>query len=264
MRTKTLALSALLTLVGSASVMAQATNVYSLNAVGYVTVTIPANALSIIACPLQASPDNTLNTIMNNGNGTGSYTGPLTGCSVTFVTAGENPSYSSDTAAVVGNNAKLGQTQNTNGWLEDGVLALNPGAACWFDNPTASPVTLTFVGQVPQGSLTNHIVPGYGLYSSAVPTSGDLESNSITALTGYTVGDDVYMYDPTNKYANSIAGSIGGTYTTSVSTGKNKGTGYNNNWNPGDPTTYAPSQGFYYFNSTATTYTWVENFSINP
>src|ERR1700689_2846186 len=68
MRTKTLLLSALLGSLGSVSLMAQSTNVYSLNAVGYINVTIPTG-FSIISCPLVAAPDNTLNTLLNPSNG---------------------------------------------------------------------------------------------------------------------------------------------------------------------------------------------------
>jgi hypothetical protein len=258
MRTKTLALSAVLAMLGTASVMAQ-TNVYSLNSVGYINVSLPAQCFSFVACPLICSPDNTLNTIANNASGN------LTGCVVTVITGGINPTYASDTAATVGTNAKKGQTPNTNGWLADGTLALSPGMSCWWDNPTSSNMSLTFVGTVPQGSLTNTIVPGVNLISSIVPVSGDLCTNSVTALTGYTVGDTLYMYDPTNKFAVGVPGSIGGTYaTTSVTTGKGHGAGYHNNWEPGDPTTFAASQGFYYINSANHNYVWVENFSVNP
>ena len=48
MRTKTMLLSALLGGLGSVSLMAQSTNVYSLNAVGYINITVqnPATILS--------------------------------------------------------------------------------------------------------------------------------------------------------------------------------------------------------------------------
>src|SRR5271170_1350131 len=67
MRTKTMLLSALLGTLGSVSLMAQSTNVYSLNAVGYITVTIPTN-FSTISCPLITSPDNTLGTLFPASN----------------------------------------------------------------------------------------------------------------------------------------------------------------------------------------------------
>ncbi len=61
-------LSALLGTLGSVSLMAQSTNVYSLNAVGYINVTIDPG-YNIISCPLIASPDNTINTLLTNGTG---------------------------------------------------------------------------------------------------------------------------------------------------------------------------------------------------
>src|ERR1700691_5229746 len=68
MRTKTMLLSALLGTLGSVSVMAQSTNVYSLNAVGYINITIYPG-FNMISCPLIASPDNTINTLLSNTNG---------------------------------------------------------------------------------------------------------------------------------------------------------------------------------------------------
>jgi hypothetical protein len=53
MRTKTLALSAVLGMLGSASLVAQ-NNVYSINAVGYINVTMPPG-YSIVTCPLIAA-----------------------------------------------------------------------------------------------------------------------------------------------------------------------------------------------------------------
>src|SRR5208283_4972797 len=68
MRTKTMLLSALLGSLGSVSLMAQSTNVYSQNAVGYINVTIQPN-YNIVTVPLLCSPDNTLNTLMPDTNG---------------------------------------------------------------------------------------------------------------------------------------------------------------------------------------------------
>ena len=50
MRTKTMLLSALLGTLGSVSLMAQSTNVYSLNAVGYINVTVQPG-FNIVSCP---------------------------------------------------------------------------------------------------------------------------------------------------------------------------------------------------------------------
>src|SRR2546427_12593550 len=60
MRTKTLLLTAALTAAGALSSMAQ---VYSVNIVGYINLTIP-KGFSMIANQLNASPDNTLATVL--------------------------------------------------------------------------------------------------------------------------------------------------------------------------------------------------------
>jgi len=96
------------------------------------------------------------------------------------------------------------------------------------------------------------LVTGYNLVGSIVPTSGDLCSNTITALTNYNVGDSVSVYYPGTGYAGS-------TYQSSK-----RGTqGYNNNWGTtGDPATVAVYNAFFYVNSGAS-FNWVENFSVN-
>jgi hypothetical protein len=245
MRTKTKILTALLGVLGSASLMAQSTNVYSLNAVGYINVTC-APGFSIISCPLIASPDNTINTLINNG--TSNYSGDNV-----FFYSPATGQYSEDTAMNQG--GRTG-TANTNGWAEDGTNVLNPGTACWFQNNNGTNVTLTFVGTVPQGSLTNILVPGFNLVGSAVPTSGDLMSNSITMLTNYNIGDNVYTFNPGNGQYSEYSSGSGPRFG---------GIGYNNQWaSPaGDPFVTNVGQGFWYQNSGATV-TWVENFSVNP
>ena len=203
MRTKTLALSALLSALGSASVMAA--NVYSVNAVGYINVTMPPG-YSIITCPLIVGTDteyasvyngpavtNDLNVVLNNDASIGS---PYKGANVLSFknghgfgngdlglgvaagggwTGGElyppGPSFGAGSSA---SQSDIGQ----------GVQLL-PGQAVFFynPNPLTGPVTnmtATFVGTVPTGSLTNIIVPGYNLIASMVPVSGDLVLNSIS------------------------------------------------------------------------------------
>jgi len=178
-------LSALLGALGSVSVMAQ-NNVYSLNAVGYINVTVQPG-FNIISCPLITSPDNTVGTVLNNASGA------LTGCDVYFWSPANG--YSEDVAKAIG--GKFGTT-NANGWSFGGTNVLAPGVACWFLNAGSANIVLTFVGTVPTGPITNALSPGFNLVSSAVPMSGDLASNSISALTNYNIGDDVYVYDPVN------------------------------------------------------------------
>src|SRR5712692_11386223 len=60
MRTKTLVLTAVISAAALATSMAQ---IFSVNAVGYVTLTIPPNNLALIANPLN-QPNNDLNIIL--------------------------------------------------------------------------------------------------------------------------------------------------------------------------------------------------------
>jgi len=314
MRTKTLALSAVLSALGTASLVAQ-TNVYSLNAVGYINVTMPPG-FSIVTCPLIVGTDteyapvyngtpvtNDLNVVLNNDNG--QY--------------GHATVYSFNNGHGFGNADSGGTVASGGGWaggtltsgpsgatpsasqsdIGQGVQLL-PGQAVFFKNPNAltggANMTATFVGTVPQGSLTNVIVPGYNLIASIVPASGDLLLNSITAPfianlvnsagpgAGYVAGgnlgpangDSILFFDPTvvggrqNGY-----GSTGADITWSFGSWSAAGNQY-------DPQTIAGggvSQGFFYSNAgkdkapaqtingfaaPAGTELWVENFSVNP
>jgi hypothetical protein len=250
MRTKTILLSALLGGLGSVSVIAQ-TNVYSLNAVGYINVTC-APGYTMISAPLIATPDNTIGTLINNSGS--NYTGD----SVYFY----NPSsgFSLDTAENVGNGTR-GTTTNANGWAFNGTNVLAPGVGCWFDNVGATPVTLTFVGTVPSGSLTNTLLTGYTLAGSILPTSGDLCSNALTTLTNYNEGDSIYTYSGgTFTIFQSGTGRGQGGHGYSETPSGNGGIG---DWSSaGDPTIPNVGEGFWYYNSAATV-NWVENFSVS-
>jgi hypothetical protein len=235
MRTKTMLLSALLGTLGSVSLLAQSTNVYSLNAVGYINVTVTPG-FNMIACPLVCSPDNTLNTLMNNAGNT--YK------TVTIYQWLSSGSYTNDSGSVA-------LSTYTNGWVNGGFIALNPGTAAWFFNPNATNMTLTFVGTVPQGSLTNTLTPGFNMASSIVPTSGDLVTNGITLLTSQAKHDTIYTWDninhaydgfswtPANGWISTIAGLT-------------------------DPIVTNVGEGFWYLVAGATSENWVENFSVNP
>lgn len=246
MRTKTVLLSALLGALGSISVNAQS-NVYSLNAVGYINVTVQPG-FNIITCPLITSPDNTVGTVLNNGSGA------LTGCDVYFwLPHATPPTYSEDVARSVG--AGKTQTQNTNGWSFNGTNVLAPGTACWFQNNFTTNITLTFVGTVPTGPITNALVPGFNLVGSVVPVSGDIVSNSISALTNFNIGDVVYTYNSTNTPVYTE-------FTSVSATSKAGGHGYLGEWtSAGDPVVPNVGQGFWY--DAVTAVNWVENYSVS-
>lgn len=243
-------LSGLLGALSGLSVMAQ-TNVYSLNAVGYINVTCPPG-FTMISCPLMASPDNTIGTLMNNANNT------LSGTFVYFF----NPSTGGYIVDQAENVNSRGYAGNTNGWLgSPGVLGgsevLAPGVACWVGNNFSSNIVLTFVGTVPTGPITNALPHGFSLVSSVVPMSGDLVTNSISSLTNYNIGDWVYTWPPGPNGPYTI-------YQSGSGRGFN-GTGYNNNWLAplGDPAVPTVGSGFWYLNNSAGTVNWVENYSVS-
>jgi hypothetical protein len=254
MRTKTLALSALLSMIGAASLVAQ-TNVYSLNAVGYINVTIYPG-FNLISCPLICSPDNTLATIMPNGGAGGSTTSnQYLGWTVFQWNplATPTPTYVSDTA-----NAKTAGNKNgtiNSGWDNGGTITLAPGQGLWVDSVAGGNTTLTLVGTVPQNgspTLTQTLYPGFNMVSSAVPMDGDLVANTNTLLTIAQAGDQVYTWNPgagTYDAPNDFYTTKHG-WTTAGTSG-------------GDPTTTNLSESFWYFVNGGGNETWTENFAIN-
>jgi len=215
-------LSALLGTLGSVSLMAQ-TNVYSLNAVGYINVTIPPQ-YSIISCPLFASPDNTLSNLLNASTGT--YKG-FKFFPWDTATGSYGPS---DSASALK-------------WLGGGTETLNPGQAGFIFNPGSSAVTVTFVGTVPSGALPNPLYPGFNLLSSILPTDGTL-TNGLLDFNNAVSKDKAFVFSPdTQGYV---------TYNTKASGA----------WIVAPVLTNLAS-GFFYFNSqTTVTNSWVENFSV--
>ncbi len=170
MRTKTLLLTAALGVAGVASSMAQ---VYSVNAVGYVNLTIP-KGFSIVANPLNASA-NTISALFASApDGTTIY------------------KYNNATGKYAINSFSFGQWDNASD-------TLTPGQGAFIS--VLSTYTNTFVGEVMQGSLTNAIAKGFSIISSQVPQTGKLSTDL-----GYAAkeGDTVYKFsNATSKYVQS-------------------------------------------------------------
>lgn len=217
-------LSALLGSLGSVSLMAQTTNVYSLNVVGYVNVTLEPG-YNIITCPLMSSPDNTLNTLFPDGTGT------YKGWQFYFFTGGVGY-----TGTDTGGKA---------GYANGGTNTISPGQAAFVYNSGTTALTNTFVGTVPSGSITNTLAPGYNLVGSVLPVSGDLVTNTLTTLTTGTKGDLIYIFDAaTQSYPGQLVAGKTGV------------------WSPNDPSV-SIGEGFFYYNAQTTPETWVENFSVS-
>lgn len=190
MRTKTLLLTAAVSAVGIATSLAQ---VYSVNAVGYVNVTVPANGpFAIIANPLNGT-NNDLNTILplpDAADGTTIYA---------FDTASQSyTSYGFITGL---------------GWLPTREFA--PGEAFFIqaNNSAGSTLNLTFVGEVPQGHLVNSIAasPLFSLKSSVVPQSATLGEEGAPNTLNFPAedGDTVYTFNVAGQSYES-AGFISG------------------------------------------------------
>jgi len=133
MRTKTLLLTAALTALSSAAVMAQ-TNVYSLNAVGYINVTV-LPGFNMIACQLQTGTNTLGNLIPDSTNAAG--IGYIDKC-VAYKFNGT--SYTID-------NANSATSSFANNWTSGGVMTMNPGEAIWFKNVFSTNLTFTFVAR---------------------------------------------------------------------------------------------------------------------
>jgi hypothetical protein len=221
MRTKTLLLTAALGVVGVTSSMAQA--VYSVNAVGFVNLDVPGG-FSIIANPLNAS-NNSVTNLLSGQVPDGTTVYKLV-----------NGNYQINGAAVIG-----GETA----W-DDDTMTLSPGEGFFLRVPGTNGIKLTFVGEVPQGSLSNSLPAGFSLKSSQVPQSAIL--NGTNGLNFPAVdGDSIYLlrngqYQITGFVADATApgGGI---------------------WDNGDP---IPNVGEGFFVRKIAATTWTRNFSTSP
>lgn len=148
MRTKTLLLTAALCAAGIATSLAQ--TVYSVNAVGYVNLTIPVG-YSMIANPLNAATNSLSSLISNPPNFSQFLRWNGTGFDVATFAFGA--------------------------WDNDYTVV--PGQGGFLNTDTL--FTNTFVGEVMQGNLTNAFPLGYSIRSSQVPQAANLTALGLTA-----------------------------------------------------------------------------------
>ena len=132
----------------AASAASASAQVYSVNAVGFVNVTCPPG-FSIIANPLEGAT-NTVQALMPS--------------SLPFLTSifKFDPNGGGFTPVV-----HLG----SGNWTAN-ATTLVPGEGFFFKNPSATNITITFVGNVKQGTLTTSLPQGFSLVSSQVPQQG--------------------------------------------------------------------------------------------
>jgi hypothetical protein len=210
MRTKLILTTAALGVAGSLGAVGQ---VYSVNAVGYINVTVPPNALAIAVNQLITGGNTVAEVLPNVPDGTILYKySQADGFSVISRVFGE--------------------------W-DPSTPTLNPGEGFFVRNSGATPLTLTFVGEVPQGQLQTPLQQGLNLVGSQVPQAGALSGDL-----GFPAaeGDLVYQWDIDGQTYKTPSSYVFG------------------EWSPADPQV-AVGEGFYV--NKAAQANWDRNFSVN-
>jgi len=234
MRTKTLLLAAATLAVGLGASVAQ--TVYSVNAVGYVNLTLKPG-YNLIGNPLNGT-NNNLNTIIP--------VAPDNSLAIRW-----NPNAQSfagsDTYFDLGSPVDNGWYDNT---FAKTATTIAPGEGFFLFNSGSGDYVMTFVGEVPQGNLTNTIPANYSFKSSIVPQSVGLLS------VGFP-GVDNMLYFGWNATAQAYGGAL--TYFDLGSPADNGF--YDSGFVKQDPTP-AVGQGFVIFNP-GPTVNWGRTFSVN-
>ena len=233
MRTKTLLLTAALSAAGLATSMAQ---VYSVNAVGYVNISIPAHGYGILGNPLNGT-NNSVSTILSLPNG---YDG-----SNIYRFDPPTQSYLDTVSWIEGF-----------GWLSpsDPDPTINPGEGFFFQNGGATTINLTFVGEVPAGTLHNPVAGGnkYSIRSSVVPKGLKLGNVGVAGTLEFPAddGDNVYIFDiPTQSYKDTYSYILG--------------LGWISGSDPDPDGPVIPVATGFFSQKTAPARDWVQSFSVN-
>jgi hypothetical protein len=221
MRTKTLLLSAAALAAGVATSMAA--NVYSVNVVGYVNVTL-ASGYNLISNPLDVDGVDNVQTILP--------TLPDGTQMLQWVGSGFAPA--------IQYYAGLGWYDAS---LNPATNNLPPGIGFFINNQSGSATTVTFVGTVVQGTNTQQVGPGYNFLASVPPIASDLDTNGFPAQDGM-------------QYTTFA----GGSYSSVIQYYGGLGW-YDPSLTQQFPTP-AVAQGFVIFNSSPNSYTWTSTFTV--
>ena len=224
MRTKTLLLTAALSVAGIATSLAQ-TPVYSVNAVGYVNTDLTPG-YNLISNPLDNKTGNTIQNLFGTGiqgtipnNLTVYHFDPVTDAFVTAVYDDVDGVFLPTAAA------------NT-------VIA--PGNGVFVRNPGTTNLRVTFVGEVEQGTESNQAVPqGYSIKASTVPVAGTVAAMEFPGAQN----DRIFEWNPTTQqFITSAFDDV------------------DNAWLPQVPN-IAVGEAFFVFKNAAAT--WTRNFTVN-
>ncbi len=141
--------------------------VYSVNAVGYINVTVPAKSFALVANQLNTGGNTVAEVLTGVAEGT-----------VVFKYA--------QAGGFAANSFEFGE------WATP-TAKIQPGEGFFLQNNGAAAATFTFVGEVPQGTaLTTALANGLNLVSSQVPQAGKLVADLKFPA---TEGDVVYQWD---------------------------------------------------------------------
>jgi hypothetical protein len=236
MKTKLLLAAAAVMAVGAGTSMAQ---VYSANAVGYVNLSLPGptppntTAFAILGNPLN-NTNNNLSTIL-------------------AAAPNNTRVYRFDPTLNAGLGGYVSSTRLVIGWQPN--LTFNPGEGFFIQY--AAPLNLTFVGEVPQGALSNPLTGNntYQMRSSQVPQAlplGRPASAPGTSLEFPAAGGDaVYQFTaPNGPY---VTHNYNGTLNQWLGPASNGGNG----------PTIPVATGFFLRKSGAASQAWTRNFSVN-
>jgi len=232
--------------VGAASIatMVAQTNVYSVNAVGYVNIKIEAGKGALIANPLN-NGGNTLNEILPTcADGSSVFIWDTTA-------QGWNGTFSVFT---VTNETDPVNMPGYGQGVWDNDFPLPPGTGFLFNSGAFTyDITNTFVGEVPTGSLTNTLVPGLNLISSIVPIGGTVATVTTNLLS--LDGDAVQSWD---RNANGYS------TTNVIFTGFGVAREEGGTWGAeGDTVQLDVGESFLYMNTgTEPEYLWIREFTI--
>lgn len=213
MRTKTLLLAAALSAAGIATSMAQS-NVYSLNVVGYVNVSLvnganAAGTFNLIANPLDLDGTGVNNTF-NSSLGTNGWASGTT-------------AYGFNAATGLYESSSFSAVSHTWGGNAIAIAGLQPGNGIFLKNGnagTAGPTNVTFVGNVLQGNLVNPINAGFQIASSMVPQAGLLTTDLGLSTSGIGDGSKAYQFNPTTQlYSSKTVSAITHTWTAQPTLG---------------------------------------------
>jgi hypothetical protein len=184
MRTKTLLATAALSAAG---VVASQAQVFSVNAVGYINLDVPAG-FSMIA-----------NQLNNNGNNTLPALIPA-------------PPGGTTVFKFVGSGFQQATYDELFGEWSGDAITLVPGEGAFIRTPTAFKVT--FVGEVSTGNLQNSIPAGFSIRSSQVPQAGKLVADLKYTPAG---GDTIFLFNTTSgQYDQATWDDLFGEWTGAI------------------------------------------------